>query len=208
MAADADDLATAVDTLSLTKKQNAAEPHISQSLVAERTPDGHNPSERYGNLWSLYHTLDPDTVTLLEEAILYNRVRGYEQSDAIINTFPPPLTNHPVVAFEHSQNHWLSWRVRDCHTILRDAVAWTKMHGEVDAPEIYTLLRISLARVEVIVKTDFTKARESLREIKRWLLNTPIDEYDDVKVCYPTTSKGRSQRVHRFSASRNITFYS
>ena len=184
-ASDAGDLPRKVNNLSrkvnnLSLTQDGAEP----SAVAKLPEDSQIPTtERYGNLWSLYRTLDPDTVAPLERAILYCRVRGYEQAEAILNAFPPQIKHHPIIVFEHSQNHWLSWRLRESLNILREAAAWTEVHGEVkDASEIYTLLRISLARVEVLVDTDFTNARESLREIKRWLLNTPIEEYTDIKV--------------------------
>jgi hypothetical protein len=191
--ADTDGLAAHVDSLSLALEQDngAAQSSVIESQVSKdvftklgpREAHLATPPTRYGNLWSLYYTLDPAAIAPLEQAILHCRVRNYEQAQAIAGAFPPELKHHPVIAFEHSQSHWLGWQLQKCLNVLREAVAWAEARGGVDnGSGIYTLLRISLARVGVLVETDFTTARESLREIKRWLLNTPIDEYTDVKV--------------------------
>jgi hypothetical protein len=178
-------LATDVNSLSLAISQQALPEAESSPLI-----------QRHGNLWSQYHTLDPTAIAPLEEAILFCRVRAYDQSNAILDAFPPELRQHPVVAFERSQNSWLGWKLKDCLNVLREAIAWAEAHGKVeDASGMYTLLRMSLARAEVLVDADFSKARESLREIKRWLENSPVDEYTDVQVSYTVTTRRKSLRL-------------
>jgi hypothetical protein len=187
-------LAADVNSLSLAQKPNCSRDVISQQALpeAESSPL----IQRHGNLWSQYHTLDPTAIAPLEEAILYCRVRAYDQSNAILDAFPPELRQHPVVAFERSQNSWLGWKLKDCLNVLREAIAWAEAHGEVeDASGMYTLLRMSLARAEVLVDADFSKARESLREIKRWLENSPVDEYTDVQVSHTVTTRRESLRL-------------
>ncbi|ERF75709.1 hypothetical protein EPUS_01539 [Endocarpon pusillum Z07020] len=190
---DTGSLATGVNSLFLTQEPNrsTAEPSIPQLLVSGDViplpaPLEIEPSpsvERHGNLWSQYHTLDPAAIAPLEQAILHYRVRAYDQSKAIFDAFPPELKHHPVIAFERYQTYWLDWKLKDCLNVLREAITWAEAHGKVDdASGIYTLLRMSLARAEVLVNGDFSKARDSLREIKRWLENIPIDEYTDVQV--------------------------
>ena len=205
---DTDRLATDVNSLFLTQEPNlsTAEPSISQPAPLEIEPSPF--IERHGNLWSQYHTLDPAAIAPLEQAILYCRVRAYDQSKAILDAFPPELKYHPVIAFERYQIYWLDWKLKDCLNVLREATAWAEAHGKVDdASGICTLLRMSLARAEVLVHGDFSKARDSLREIKRWLVNTPIYEYTDVQVSY-TVSAFREpfyRQVHRFNVSFSIT---
>lgn len=190
---DAGRLATDVNSLFLTQEPNrsTAEPSISQppvsgDVIPQPVPLQTEPSpfiERHGNLWSQYHTLDPAAIAPLEQAILYCRVRAYDQSRAILDAFPPELKHHPVIAFERYQTYWLDWKLKDCLNVMREATAWAEVHGKVDnASGIYALLRMSWARAEVLVDADFSKARDSLREIKRWLVNTPIYEYTDVQV--------------------------
>ncbi|KAF7507527.1 hypothetical protein GJ744_010318 [Endocarpon pusillum] len=190
---DTGSLVTGVNSLFLTQEPNrsTAEPSISQPLgsgdvIPLPAPLEIEPPpsvERHGNLWSQYHTLDPAAIAPLEQAILHCRVRAYDQSKAILDAFPPELKHHPVIAFERYQTYWLDWKLKDCLNVLRGAIAWAEAHGKVDdASGIYTLLRMSLARAEVLVNGDFSKARDSLREIKRWLENKPIHGYTDVQV--------------------------
>lgn len=183
-------LANHLNFLSLTR-----EPNGSTSTSQPPTSAGMSPQpalleteplpffERHGNLWSQYHTFDADAIAPLEQGILYCRVRAYDQAKAILNAFPPKLRNHPVIAFERSQTYWLDWKVKACLNVLQEAIVWADAHGKSNhASGIYTLLRVSLARTEVLVDGDFSRARDSLKEIKRWLLKTPIDEYTDVQV--------------------------
>lgn len=155
-------------------------------MIPQPAPLDTEPSpfiERHGNLWSQYHTIDPAAIAPLEQAILYYRVRAYDQSKAILDAFPPDLKHHPVIAFERCQTYWLDWKLKDCLNVLRVAIDWAEAHGKVDnASGIYTSMRMSLAGAEVLVDADFFKARDSLREIKRWLVKTPIYEYTDVQV--------------------------
>jgi hypothetical protein len=201
MAAADDDgsLAADVNSLSLAQEPNCSmaessksQPSVSGDVVSQPATPETEPSPfmpRHGNLWTQYHTLDPTAIAPLEQAILHCRVRAYDQSKAILDAFPPELKHHPVIAFERCQTYWLDWKLKDCLNVLREATGWAEAHGKVeDTSGIYTLLRISLARTEVLVDADFSKARESLREIKRWLANTPIDEYTDVQVSWTASA--------------------
>jgi hypothetical protein len=191
---DVEKLATDATSLSLAQKATrpAGEPLLSKDVVSQPAlPETESSPliQRHGNLWSQYHTLDPTAIAPLEQAILYCRVRAYDQSNAILDAFSPELRHHPVIAFERCQNYWLAWKLKDCLNVLREAIAWAEAHGKVeDASRIYTLLRMSLARAEVLVVADFSKARESLKEIKRWLENIPIDKYTDVQVSYTAST--------------------
>ncbi|MCJ1267355.1 hypothetical protein MMC22_007240 [Lobaria immixta] len=142
------------------------------------------PIVRYGSLWSQYHTLDASTIVSLEKAVLYCYVRAFKESLAIHHAFPKEVQLHPIVAFEKSLTLLALWRLKDCVDILQEAINKAKYNSseESDAPGIYTLLRATLGLTNIYAKGDFTQARESLVEIRKWLLTTPIDEYKDLQV--------------------------
>lgn len=139
---------------------------------------------RYGTLWSQYDTLDDATISRLESAILYSELRAFEQSRAIYDAFPADIRHHPVVAIEQAMMHWLEWRLLDAAETLKDSLYWAQKNGkDINRPGIYTLLRIVLAKVEIFTKRDFTKARDSMKELMAWLAKVPVEQYTDVQVC-------------------------
>lgn len=143
------------------------------------------PNVRYGSLWSQYHTLDASTIDLLEQAILYCQVRAFNESLAIYNAFPKEIQLHPIVAFEKCLTFWALWRLRECVDILREALARAGGNGSQGGssdPGIYTLLRATLGFAQIYTEGDFTQARMSLVEIRKWLLTTSIDRYNDLQV--------------------------
>jgi hypothetical protein len=139
----------------------------------------------YGLLPSLYGSLEPTAVTLLEQAALYYRVRAFTESFAIFNAFPPSQLQHPVIALEHSIAHMHRWSLLDCERVLRESLAW----GEANAPDfekpgIYTVLRLGLGAVQIWRRGDLTKARDSMMELRIWLADKPIALYNELEV-YP-----------------------
>ncbi|KAL9119341.1 MAG: hypothetical protein Q9187_004105 [Circinaria calcarea] len=137
---------------------------------------------RYGTLWSQYDSLDDATISRLERAILYSELRAFKRSRAIYNAFPADLRHHPVVAIEQAMMHWLEWRLLDAAERLEASLHWAQENGkDINTPGIYTLLRIVLAKVEIFTKSDFTKARDSMKELMAWLAKTPVEHYTDVQ---------------------------
>lgn len=173
------------------------------------------PIVRYGSLWSQYHTLDASTIVSLEKAVLYRYVRAFKESLAIHDAFPNEVQLHPIVVFEKSLTLLALWRLKDCVDILQEALNKAKYNSseESDAPGIYTLLRVTLGSTNIYAKGDFTQARDSLVEIRKWLLTTPVDEYNDLQVTLKTChSPNRClifiDHVQRFTVSIAITLSS
>lgn len=168
--------------LSVSEGSPTLNPFTSEPLSVAR--DSQSGYIRYGTLWSLYDTLDSATISRLENAILYSELRAFKKSLAIFDAFAADLRHHPVIAVEHSMTHWLEWRLLDAAERLEETLDWAEENDEdISAPGIYTLLRIVLAKVEVFTKRDFTKARDSMKELMAWLAKTPVDQYTDVQVC-------------------------
>lgn len=140
-------------------------------------------SEMYGALLLYYDSLDPPTIARLEKAILFCHVRAFKKAAEIFESFSIELRHHPVIAYEHSMVYWCQWSLLSCAKVLQEAFTWAETAAEsLDQPGIYTLLRVFAGKVDVFTKADFTKARDSMREIRTWLLNVPYNQYTDIQV--------------------------
>lgn len=141
-------------------------------------------TEMYGALSSQYGgALDPPNIARLEKAILFCHVRAFEKAAKIFESFPINLRNHPVIVYEHSMVYWLQWSLLDCAKVLQQAFTWAETNAKsLDQPGIYTLLRVVSAKLNVFTKADFTRARDSMREIRAWLLNIPYSQYSEIQV--------------------------
>ena len=137
----------------------------------------------YGLLSSLYHILDTSIIPRLEQAIIYSSIRAFKEASELFQTFPGELCHHPVIAVEHAQMLWRQWSLLDCSKVLEKALEFGHRNArDINDHGIYTLLRIFKGKLNVFTKGDFTLARDSMREVKAWLIETPISEYADIEV--------------------------
>ena len=87
------------------------------------------------------------------------------------------------VVYERSQVYWLDWSLYKCEKALEEGISWGKEHTPGSAKlGIYTLLRMALGRVRAMTRGNLTEGRDALREVRLWLLNVPVEEYNDVQV--------------------------
>lgn len=137
----------------------------------------------YGRLSSLYHTLDAAVIPQLERAIIYGSVRAFKEALGLFQTFPDESRHHPVTTIEHANMLFRQWSLSDCCRVLEEALEFgCRNASDINDPGVYTLLRITLGKLHVFTKGDFTQARDSMREVKAWLIQTPVAEYTDLKV--------------------------
>ena len=137
----------------------------------------------YGSLVSQYHLIPTSVANKLEQAIIYCKVRAFPDCQSIFDSMECDLRHHPIVAYEESLAYWAQWKLIDSAKVLQDALYWAQKGGEnTQAYGLYTLLRVALGKAEVFTKGDFTRARDSMREVKRWLRDSPLDQYTDVQV--------------------------
>ena len=140
-------------------------------------------SPLYGSLTSQYSALPIAVVSLLEKASLYCRVRAFDESHLAFDSIDATIRHHPVVAYEEFLVYWAQWRLTESAQVLEDALTWDqKSHEHTKSYGLYSLLRVTLAKVEVFTKGDFTKARDSMREVKNWLRDVSVDQYSDLQV--------------------------
>ncbi|KAL8912475.1 MAG: hypothetical protein Q9172_007494, partial [Xanthocarpia lactea] len=156
----------------------------SLSLSAESRNDLYAVSSPlYGNLTCQYSALPIAVLPLLEKASLYCRVRAFDESHLAFESIDATIRHHPVVAYEEYLTYWAQWRLAESAQVLEDALTWhQKSHEHTETYGLYSLLRIALAKAEVFTKGDFTKARDSMREVKNWLRDFSVDQYTDLQV--------------------------
>lgn len=137
----------------------------------------------YGSITSQYATIPSSASTLVEVASLYAQVRAFSQCQAAFESIDPHLRSHPVVAYEQFLAYWAQWRLLDSAKTLEDALTQAQERGaNTHEYGVYTLLRISLGKAEVFTKGNFTRARDSMREVRSWLRDVLFDTYTDVQV--------------------------
>ena len=146
-------------------------------------------SHRYGALVSQYDTIPASVVTLLEEAILYCAVRAFADCQAAFDSIDPDFRHHPIIAYEEYMAYWAQCRMLDCAKVIENALDRAQATGEdTEGFGVYTLLRVALGKAEVFTKGNFAKARDSMREIRKWLRDATFDQYTQVEVNSKTGS--------------------
>ncbi len=137
----------------------------------------------YGRLSSLYHTLDAAVISQLEQAIVYSSVRAFKEALGLFQTFPDESRHHPVITVEYANMLWRQWSLSDCCKVLEEALEiGCEIASDINDHGVYTLLRIFLGKLYVFTKGDFTQARDSMQEVRAWLIQTPVAVYTDLEV--------------------------
>ena len=150
---------------------------------------------RYASLLSEYGDLDIATMARIEEAAMCCHLRDFQAALCIFDALPVEIAQHPLIVYERSQVYWLDWSLYKCEKVLEEGITWGKTHLPDSAePGIYTLLRIALGRVRAMTRGNLTEGRNTLREVRRWLLNVSVQDYTDVQV---NTSSFSSESTRR-----------
>ncbi|KAL8859767.1 MAG: hypothetical protein Q9178_003882 [Gyalolechia marmorata] len=173
-----------IDTSELSKSaQSLSLSTSSCNTLESRNDSSAVSSPLYGSLTCQYSALPKAVVPLLEKASLYCRVRAFDESHLAFESIDASIRHHPVVAYEEFLTYWAQWRLAESAQVLEDALTWDQKSNEhTRTYGLHSLLRIALAKAEVFTKGDFTKARDSMREVKNWLRDVSVDQYTDLQV--------------------------
>ena len=137
----------------------------------------------YGRFRSLYATLDEDTISKLENAVLYGYVEAFDKALALIASINPDLQCNAVVSAEHSLILWNQGKYLQAAEILRKAIDFAQSEGkDVRTQGIYMVIKLLLADTKYRLEGDFTAARNIMQEIRLWLQNVMMEQLDDVQV--------------------------
>ncbi|KAL8663598.1 MAG: hypothetical protein Q9202_003786 [Teloschistes flavicans] len=170
-------LSNIVKSLQLSDNDSAT-PQISLSHTNEEAA-----YLQYGSLTSLYDSIPACVATSIERASILCRVRAFPECHSVFDSIEVKFRRHPIVAYEEFLAYWAQWRLSKSAEILETALTLADKSGNnVKAPRLYTLLRIALAKAKVFTKGDFTKARQSMMEVKSWLQDVTVTQYTDLQV--------------------------
>jgi hypothetical protein len=139
----------------------------------------------------MYEDFHTPEIPNLDQAVLYGQVRAFRESLVIFDSFSTDVRQHPVVAFELSCVLYAQGRPKDSATAIKKSLLRDQPHPDVEAiSDIYKLLRLLLAVMEVFCEGSFVRGRESIKEIRAWLHSTPIENYTPLQVgCHSTSFK-------------------
>ncbi|KAL8977465.1 MAG: hypothetical protein Q9205_006739, partial [Flavoplaca limonia] len=141
------------------------------------------PMHQYGSLPSQYECLPAPVVALLEEASLYRLARTFPRCQSAYASIDAVFRHRSVVAYEEFLTYWAQWRLGECAKVLVSALTWAQEKDEdTESFGVYTLLRIALGKVKVFTCGNFTQARDSMREVRRWLKDVPVIHYTDLQI--------------------------
>lgn len=130
-----------------------------------------------------YEQFQTPEIPNLDQAVLYGQVRAFKESLAIFESFSSDVKQHPVIAYELSTILYAQGRPKDSANVITETLLHEQQHLHArDFSNIYRFLRLSLAVMEVFSEGSFVRARESLKEIRAWLLFIPIEDYTPLQV--------------------------
>lgn len=135
----------------------------------------------YSPISPLYHSLHTPEVPKLDQAVLYGQTRAFQESLAIFESFTTTVKQHPVIAYEYSTVLYAQGRPKDSASVIKDALQHQEQQ-QADALGIYKLLRLSLACMNVFSEGNFVQVRDSVKEIRSWLISMPIEDYTPLQV--------------------------
>ena len=160
----------------------------------------------YGSLCSQYPTLDTQTISVLEKAILLSKVRAFAESGVTFDSLlSSGLESNPIILFERFLDYLNQWKLYDGARILEKALARAENNPTLWESNGYSILiRVYLAQIEAFTKGDFTRARHALPEVRRWLSGTPIESYTDIQVGIRNNSMHSAPQYTTKFLSRSI----
>ena len=87
------------------------------------------------------------------------------------------------ITFEHVNLLWRQWSLSDCCKVMEEALEFGSSNAsDINDHRVYTLLRLFLGKLYTFTNGDFTQARDSMREVRAWLIQTPVAECTDLEV--------------------------
>lgn len=135
---------------------------------------------------SLYPSLSPESVLLLERAIWLKQIGRYQDALAIFQHDLRSDHHIPVVLIEWSSLYLEHGRYGEVYRLLETPLQ-DQAHDQnvLDQPE-WRLLALQRALVETRHKGILEPAIAELERTKEWLWDLPVSEYSDIQVSPPS----------------------
>lgn len=143
----------------------------------------------YSPLSPMYEYFQTPEIPSLDQAVLYGQVRAFKESLAIFDSFSSDTKHHPVIVLELSTILYAQGRPRDSASVIKETLLHDQQPPDAGPrSEIHKALRVWLAVLEILSEGSFVRARESIKEIRAWLLSVPIEDYTPLQVGFLPSS--------------------
>lgn len=136
---------------------------------------------------SLYHSLSPESIVLLERALWLKKIGKYQDAVAIFQDDLSSVRDIPVVLIEWSNLYLEHGRYGELYRLLeRPLQEQAQDQAVLDQPE-WRLLALQRVLVETRHKGILEPAMAELERTKKWLWDLPVSDYSDIQVSLPST---------------------
>ncbi|CZR67371.1 uncharacterized protein PAC_17270 [Phialocephala subalpina] len=133
-----------------------------------------------GTHTSLYKTLSPEAVLILEDAILKSRLRLYDAAEQVFDNQLSLYSHIPIVAIEHAET--LLHRYK-CFRILEVLAKVPKIVSlNEEEHDVQRLIALFLGVVRLQTEGVYKPALDEVERVQRDWASKPVDEYNDIQV--------------------------
>ena len=135
----------------------------------------------HGTHTSLYKSLPPDVIPILEDAILKTRVRLYEVAEEVFSNELSAYCHIPIVALEHAElslHRYKFFRVLE----VLDKVPEDAFTNSEEDRQVQQLFAIFRATVRVQTEAIYGPAMKELKNLQRAWATKSVDDYTDIEV--------------------------
>jgi len=153
-----------------------------------------------GTHTSLYKSLPPEAIPILEDAILKSRARLYDAAEHIFENELSSYSHVPVIAIEHAEtllHRFKSYRILE---VLGKVPAGQPSGGE-DQDDVHRLIALTVAFIKIHTEGMYEPVLEQVVRLQRDWLSKPVDEYTDIQV-----SKGADEGQSASSGLESLSY--
>jgi len=140
----------------------------------------------HGTHTSLYKSLPPNVIPILEDAILKTRVRLYGAAEEVFTTELSPYSHMPIVALEHAElslHRYKFFRVLEALDKVPED-AFTNSEEDRQVQQLFAIFR---AVVRIQTEAIFGPTMDELKNLQRAWATKSIDDYSDIEVSLAIT---------------------
>jgi hypothetical protein len=135
----------------------------------------------HGTHTSLYKSLPPVIIPVLEDAILKTRLRLYKYAEDIFNCELSAYSHIPIVAIEHAELLLHQYKCREVLEVL-GRVPEVLSPGNEEDRDVQRLIAIFRGIMKIKTEAVFEPAWEEVKKMKQEWSSKSVDEYTDIQV--------------------------
>jgi hypothetical protein len=134
-----------------------------------------------GTHTSLYKSLPPVVIPVLEDAILKTRLRLYKNAEDVFNCELSAYSHIPIVAIEHAELLLHQYKCLEVLEVL-GRVPEVLSPGNKEDRDVQRLIAIFCAIMKFKTEAIYEPAWEQLKKMKQDWSSKSVDEYTDIQV--------------------------